>query len=131
MLVVLARAVISLIANAVALLVADLVLEDVSVGAAGFVLAVLIFTAVAVIIEPLLRQMALRNVPAILGSTALVATLVSLIVTVVVTDDLSISGALTWVLATVLVWVVAIVARLLLPLVLFKKVLAERSERRV
>jgi hypothetical protein len=129
-LVLIARAVISLLANAVALLVADLVLDDVSIGAAGFVIAVLVFTGVAVLVEPLIRQMALRNAPAILGSTALVATLISLIVTTLLTDEMSISGAVTWILATVLVWVVALGARLLLPLVIFKRTLAEASERR-
>lgn len=130
-LVLLARAVISLIANAVALLVADLVLDDVSIGAAGFVIAVVIFTVVSVVIEPLIRQMALRNAPAVLGSTALVATLVSLIVTTLLTDEMSISGGITWVVATVLIWAVALGARLLLPLVIFKRTLAAASERRV
>jgi putative membrane protein len=129
-LVLLARAVISLVANAVALLVADVVLDDVSIGATGFVVAVLVFTGVAVLIEPLIRQMALKNAPAILGSTALVATLVSLIVTTLITDEMSISGAATWVIATVLVWAVALGARLLLPLVIFKRTLAEASDRR-
>ena len=130
MLVLLARAVISLVANAVALLVADLVIDDVSIGATGFVVAVLVFTGVALLIEPLIRQMALKNAPAILGSTALVATLVSLIVTTLITDEMSISGATTWVIATVLVWAVALGARLLLPLVIFKRTLAAASDRR-
>jgi len=34
---------------------------------------------------------------------------------------------LTWVLATVLVWAISLAAQLLLPLVLFKKVLANRQ----
>jgi hypothetical protein len=129
-LVLIARGVISLLANAVALLVADLLIDDVSIGAAGFVVAVLIFTGVALLIEPLIRQMAIRSAPAIIGSTALVATLVSLIVTTLITDEMSISGAVTWVIATVLIWAVALGARLLLPLVIFKRTLAEASARR-
>ena len=41
-----------------------------------------------------------------------------------VCDGLQNSGAMTWVFATVIVWAVALVARLLLPLVNFKQVLA-------
>jgi hypothetical protein len=45
-------------------------------------------------------------------------------VTTLVTDSLSIDGLGTWVLATVIVWVVSLVAHLLLPFVIFKKTLA-------
>ena len=123
-----ARTVVNLLANAVALIVAAQILDDMALGVAGFVLAVAIFTLTAVLIEPFLRQVALKNAPAMLGGTALVATLVSLIVTALISDSLSISGFTTWVLATVIVWVVALVARLLLPLVVFKRVLSQRAD---
>lgn len=122
-----ATAVVSLLANAVALVVGALVLDDMALGVGGFVLAVAIFTGVAVLVEPLTRQVALKNAPALIGSTALVATVVSLVVTAVLTDSLRISGMTTWVLATVVVWAVGVAARLLLPLVIFKKALARRE----
>ena len=56
-----------------------------------------------------------------LGSSALIATLIGLVVTVAVSDGLSISGALTWVLATVIVWAAALVAGLVLPAIFVKK----------
>jgi hypothetical protein len=121
-----ATAVVSLIADAIALVVAAQVLDDMALDASGFALAVVLFAATSLLLEPLLRQVAVRNAPALLGSTALVCTLVSLVVTAVVGDGLRISGALTWVLATVIVWAVAVAARLLLPLIIFKKVLAQR-----
>ena len=124
-----ARAAVALVANAVALIVAALVLDDMSLDVAGFVIAVAIFTVTAVVIEPLIRQIALKNVPAILGSTALVATLVSLALTKLLTPGLSIRGVVTWVLATVIVWIVAMVARILLPMVVFTQVLSEASDR--
>ena len=123
-----ARAVISLLSNAVGLLVAAQLLDDMSLSVAGFVTASLIFTVVAVVSEPLIRQIALKNVPAILGSSALIATLASLILTSVLTDGLRISGLTTWVLATVVVWAAALAANLLLPLVIFKRVLAEARD---
>ena len=121
-----AVAVVSLVANAVGLVVAALVLDDMALDTVGFVIAVLIFTGVAVLIEPLIRQMALKSAPALLGSSALVATLISLVVTAAISDGLSISGLGTWVLATVIVWAVALAARLLLPLIVFKEVLSNR-----
>lgn len=126
----LASATLTLIANGVALVVAALVLPGMALEVVGFLIAVALFTLTAVLIEPFLRQLALSRAPAILGSSALIATLVSLVVTAVVSDSLRISGATNWVLATVIVWAVALAARLLLPMVLFKKVLAETSSRR-
>jgi hypothetical protein len=123
----LAAAIVSLLADAVGLLVAAQVLDDMALDVDGFVTAVVLFALVGLLIEPLLRQVAVRNVPALLGSTALVATLVSLIVTALVSDGLRISGTLTWVLATVIVWAVALLASLLLPLVIFRSVLRERQ----
>ncbi len=124
-----ATGVIALLANAIALVVGPQLLDDMSLDGVAFVIAVLIYTGVAVLAEPLIRQMALKNVPALLGSSSLVATLVSLVVTALVSDGLQISGGTTWVLATVVVWAVALAARLLLPLVLFKKALANAREQ--
>jgi putative membrane protein len=123
-----ATAVVALLADAVALIVTAQLLDDMSLDAAGLATAVVLFALASLLVEPLMRQVALRNAPALLGSTALVATLVSLVVTVLVGDGLRISGAVTWVLATIMVWLVALVARLLLPLVIFKKALAARQQ---
>ena len=120
-----ARAAINLLANAVGLIVANLLLEDLNLNVAGFVTAVVIFTVVSVVIEPLIRQIAVTNMPAILGSSARVATLASLVLTTILTSGLEIRGLTTWILATVVVWAAALAAGLLLPLVVFKKVLAE------
>jgi hypothetical protein len=123
-----AVAVISFAANVIGLVAAALLLDDLGADAVGVVVGAVVFTIAAVLFEPLIRQVALRNKQALLGSSALIATLLGLIVAVVITDGLTISGLLTWVLATVIVWGVALAARLLLPLVIFKQVLAERRE---
>jgi uncharacterized membrane protein YvlD (DUF360 family) len=124
-----ATGVIALLANAIALVVGAQLLDDMSLDGVAFVIAALIYTGVAILAEPLIRQMALKNAPVLLGSSSLVATLVSLVVTAVISDGLQISGGTTWVLATVVVWAVALVARLLLPLVLFKKALSNARDR--
>lgn len=125
-----ATGVIALLANAIALVVGAQLLDDMSLDGLSFVIAVLIYTGAAVLAEPLIRSMALKSAPALIGSSSLVATLVSLVVTAIVSDGLRISGGTTWVLATVIVWAVALGARLLLPLVMFKKALANARDRR-
>ena len=57
-----------------------------------------------VLVQPLLTQTALQNSRALMGSTALIATFIGLVVTVLVTDGLEIDGADTWLFATVIVW---------------------------
>ena len=114
-------AVIYLVANAVGLLVANAVLDDVSIDSASFLVAVVIFTVVEVVIQPLITQIAMRHSRALLGSSALIATLIGLVVTTLVSDGFSISGAFSWVLATVIVWAAALVAGLILPAIFVKK----------
>lgn len=117
----LTSAAVYLVANAIGLLVAAAVLDDVTIDGAAFVLAVVLFTVVEVVIQPLITQIAVRHSRALMGSSALVATLVGLVVTDVVSEGLSISGALTWVLATVIVWAAGLVAGLVLPALFLKR----------
>jgi hypothetical protein len=117
---------IHLAANAIGLIVAALVLDDMSISASAFVLALLIFTVVEVVIEPLLRQVAVRNARALMGATALVATFIGLVVTDIASDGLSIEGAWTWVLATIIVWLGGLIAALILPLIFLRNRVDER-----
>ena len=111
----------SLLANAVGLIVAAAVLDDMALGASGFVIAVLIFTGVLVLVRPMITKLAIKHANALGGSSALLATVVALVVTTIVSDSLSIRGALTWVLATVLVWAASLIGGLLLPWLLLRK----------
>jgi len=122
-------AVLYLVANAIGLLVANALLDDVSIEAAAFVIAVVIFTAVEVVIQPLITQIAMRHSRALLGSSALIATLIGLVVTTLVTDGMSIDGAVTWVLATVTVWAAALVAGLILPAIFVKTAVTNARQR--
>ena len=122
-------AVLYLVANAIGLLVANALLDDVSIEAAAFVIAVVIFTAVEVVIQPLVTQIAMRHSRALLGSSALIATLIGLVVTTLVTDGMSIDGAVTWVLATVTVWAAALVAGLILPAIFVKTAVTNARQR--
>jgi putative membrane protein len=122
----LVSALVHLAANAVGLLVAASLLEGMSVSGTAFVIAVGIFTVVQVAAGPMIRQMAVRHAQAMLGGTALVVTFVGLLVTSLVSDGLRIDGASTWALATVIVWVAALLASLVLPLLFVKKAVEER-----
>lgn len=120
-----------LLANALGLLAAATLLDGFTLRPWGFVLSVLIFTAVETLLGPFVLKVAIRYAPALRGGIALVTTFVGLLLTSVLTDGLRIEGALTWVLAPFVVWAFVLVAAILLPLVLFRKVLGERrSETR-
>jgi putative membrane protein len=120
-------AVVHLAANAVGLLVAATLLDGMSVSAGAFAIAVVIFTVVEMVVGPMIRQAAMRNANALLGATALVVTFVGLVVTSLVSDGLRIEGIETWALATVIVWLAALLATLLLPVLFVKKKVAERQ----
>jgi putative membrane protein len=120
-------AVVHLAANAVGLLVAASLLDGMSVSAGAFVIAVGIFTVVEMIVGPMVRQAAMRNANALLGATSLVVTFIGLLVTGLVSDGLRIEGFDTWALATVIVWLAALLATLLLPVLFVKKKVAERQ----
>jgi putative membrane protein len=113
-------------ANAVGLLVAAALLEGMSVSGTAFVIAVAIFTLIQAVVGPMIRQAAVKNAQALLGGTALVVTFVGLLVTSLISDGLRIEGVSTWVLATVIVWVAALLATLVLPLIFVKKAVEER-----
>ncbi|MBL8778647.1 MAG: phage holin family protein [Acidimicrobiales bacterium] len=126
----LAAAVVALIADALGLIVAAAVVDGIRITVVGFVVAVLVFAVVDLLIHPLFRQMAIKRAPALIGSSALVATIVSFVVTATFTDGLTVSGATAWFLGPLVVWAVALVAQLLLPLVIFKRTLARRADQR-
>jgi hypothetical protein len=75
----------------------------------------------------LIFKLSFKYVRAITGGIALVTTFVGLLVTSWLTDGLQITGAGTWLAATLIVWLFGVLAVLLLPLVIFKKALAQRS----
>ena len=119
------RTAVALLANAVGLIVASLVLDGVDLDVTSFIVAVAIFTIVFALMQPFLAVQLRRAGSAALGGVALIATLVSLVVTDLVSDGLSISGIGSWIAATVIVWVSALLAAFILPFLGLKKYLAE------
>lgn len=115
-----------LAANAIGLVVAALVLDDMSLDVGSFLLAVAIFTGVEVVASPLVTKVAMQSARVLLGATSLVSTLLGLVVTAWLTDGLHIRGFVTWVLATVIVWGAALVAGLILPPLVLKRAVGSR-----
>jgi uncharacterized membrane protein YvlD (DUF360 family) len=115
-----ARVGLSLVGNAIGLLVASLVLDKMTIDGVAFVIAVVIFTVLTAVIEPIVNKLAERSAPALQGASALLTTLLALIVTALVSDGLAITGLSTWVLATVLVWLLTVIAGVLLAKFLIK-----------
>jgi len=122
-----ALTVVELVANAIGLLVAKWLLPGFVITPAGFLWVIVIFTAARFVLAPLIFKLAFRHVRAITGGIALVTTFVGLLVTTWLTDGLTITGFSTWVIATLVVWLFGVIAVLVLPLVIFKKVLAQRA----
>jgi putative membrane protein len=116
----LARVGLSLVGNAIGLLIAAIVLDKMSIDGVAFVIAVVIFTVLTAVIEPLVDKVTERSAPAFQGGSALLTTLLALIVTTLVSDGLTISGLGTWIIATVLVWLLTVIAGVLLAKFLIK-----------
>ena len=121
------RLAIAVVANAVGLLVAAALLDDVHVNAGSFFVAVLIFTVAFALMQPFLVSQFRRN-RAALGGVALIATLVSLIVTDLLSDGFSIDGVFAWIAATFIVWLGALLAAFILPFLGLRKYLEERRD---
>jgi uncharacterized membrane protein YvlD (DUF360 family) len=120
------RTLIALAGNAIGLIVAAAVLDGIDIDATSFLVAVVIFTVVFAIIQPFLAVQLRRAGSAALGGVALIATLVSLIITDLLSDGFSISGIGNWIAATVIVWVVSLLAVFILPFLGLRKYLEER-----
>ena len=117
------RTVVMLAANAVGLIVASLVLSGFDLNASGFIVAVVIFTIATALMLPFLASTLRRQGSSALGGVALIATLVSLIITDLISDGFTISGVGTWLAAAVIVWAASLLAAFILPFLGLKKYL--------
>ena len=118
-----ATAILTLLGNALGLLIAAWILPDFSVSPLGFIWSVVFFTLAQLILAPFVLKMAIDYMPAFRGGVALVTILVVLVLTVWFTGGVSISGLATWVLAPLIIWLATILAGVVLPLFMFKKAL--------
>lgn len=122
----LVRALLLLAANAVGLLVASVVLDDLTIGWRTFLIAVVIFTLAGVILQPLIERVVRSKAEAFAGGAVLLSTFAGLVLTSVISDGIEITGTTTWILATVIVWIVAVIAGILLPAVVLRRAVDDK-----
>jgi uncharacterized membrane protein YvlD (DUF360 family) len=117
-----------LLANAVGLIVASLVFSGFDIDVMSFIFAVVVFTVAAALMTPFLASSFRRNQnsSSLLGGVALISTFVALVITDLLSDGLTISGIGTWIGATVVVWLVSVLALFVLPFLGLKKYLDNR-----
>ncbi|MBO9473726.1 phage holin family protein [Shimia sp. R10_1] len=108
-----------LIANAIGLVLASLLLPGFSIGLLGGVIVVLVFTVVSVVLLPIIRKVSEKKIPELLGGISLVVTFAGLLITELLVSDFAIGGVANLLAATLIVWLGALVAGVLLPKYLF------------
>ncbi|QTE29551.1 phage holin family protein [Pengzhenrongella sicca] len=119
-----------LVSAAAGLLVATYLLDGMNLTTSGFVTVVVVFAAAQSILAPFVAMLAKRYAPPVLGGIGLVTTVVALLITSFVTDGLTIDGFDTWVFASLIVWITTMIATLLLPVIVVKRVLDKRTPGR-
>ncbi len=119
------RAAIFIVSAALGLIAADLILPGFSLHWNdwwGFVLAVLIFAVLQSVLAPWLFTITRRHANALIGGIGLVSTFVALLIAVIVpAAGIGIDGPVSWILGTLIVWLVTALATWLLPPLFIKK----------
>ena len=126
----LAITVLTLIGNALGLIVASWLLDGFNVSAAGFIWSVAFFTIAQVILTPFVLSMSIRYLPILRGGIALATTLLVLFLTTLFTSGVEIKDLTAWILAPLIIWLMTVIASIVLPLFLFKKTLSAVKENR-
>ncbi|WP_448811606.1 phage holin family protein [Agromyces bauzanensis] len=121
------RILISLVTSALGLLLAMWILPDFHIEWGGFVVAVVVFTIAQAVLAPFIFNVARKHASAILGGIGLVSTFVALLIASLFPSGIRIDGAVTWVLATLVVWIVTALGTWLLPLVFLKRRAGDRQ----
>lgn len=116
-----------LIANAIGLLLASLLLEGFSIGPMAFVVAVLIFSAVQGLTGPIITKLSQKSFPQLMGGISLVTIFLGLWITSLLVDDMQIGGLANWLAATLIVWIGSLIAAVLLPKYVFKRLKTKDS----
>ncbi len=123
----LVRTLVMVLANAVGLAVAAVVLDGMKIDATSFIEAIVIFTVAFALMTPFMANQLRKRQSSALGGVALIATLIALIITDLISDGLTIDGIGTWVAATVIVWVASLLAAFILPYLGLKKYMEEKK----
>jgi len=111
-------------AAAIGLLVADIVLDDLSVTyPIGFVTAALIFGLIQALLTPFFESITRKNASVLTGGVGLFSALIALFITATISDNLTVTGFSTWLLAALIIWLASMFAAFILKLTVAKKVI--------
>ncbi len=115
---------------ALALFITSLILPGFRLSASGFLVAIGVFALAQSILTPFIINMARKYAPAVLGGIGLVSTFVALLIASFFPGGITISGIDTWVLASLIVWLITALGGWLLPLLLLRGKLADPGPRK-
>jgi hypothetical protein len=124
----LASLIVRVVTAFVALILAAVLLDDFEIDPVAFPVVLGIFVLVILVARPALETVIDENLQWAASFVGLVAAFVSLVVTDILSDDLTIDGVGTWVLASLIVWLGAILADLLLGRWLLRKIAGDRRD---
>jgi uncharacterized membrane protein YvlD (DUF360 family) len=99
----------SLLGNALGLLIAATVLDDMEIEVGPFIFAVVIFSVLSFILTPAIEKAGEKSVDGLQSLSALISTAIALWLTDLLSDGLSIAGIGTFLIATILVWLGTVV----------------------
>lgn len=112
---------ISIVSAAIALLVAAAVVDGVQMQPAGFVIAVLVFTAAQALLAPFVFNLARKYASAVLGGIGLVSTFLALFVATLFPNGLQIQGVTAWVVTPLVVWLITALGTWILGILIIKR----------
>jgi hypothetical protein len=124
------RAAIFLGTAALGLLIAWWLLPGFDIDWAGFLVAMVVFAIAQSLLSPLITKLATRHAPEVLGGVGLISTFLALLLATVIANGLRIDGLLTWVLATLIVWLVTALGTWLLSVAFLKRRVGARRDAR-
>jgi uncharacterized membrane protein YphA (DoxX/SURF4 family) len=108
-----------LLCNGAGLILATLLLPGFQISWTAFFVAVIMMSVALAVISPIARKIAEKRAPQLMGGIALIAILLSLLVTSILVQGVQISGIGSWIGGTMLVWIGSLVASFLLPSLVF------------
>ncbi|SMP07166.1 phage holin family protein [Shimia sagamensis] len=118
-----------LIANAVGLMLATVLLEGFNMSFLAMVIVVLVFTVVSVVLLPVIRKISEKKMPELLGGLSLIVTFAGLLITELLVSGFSIGGIPNLLAATLIVWLGALIAGVLVPKYLFPSLATPKAQK--
>jgi uncharacterized membrane protein YvlD (DUF360 family) len=113
-------------AAAIGLLVADVLLDDLSVTyPIGFITAALIFGIIQALLTPFFEKVTRENASILTGGVGLFSALIALFLTAMISDNLTVNGVVGWFVSALVIWLASMLAGFILKITVAKKVIGE------